>query len=113
MSRKVRSPKRCSNRTVLQVERLEVRTVPTVTLSGGFTGMNNTGWTPPDTNLAVGPSQVVETVNESLAIFDKATGTRLSQQTLTSLFAGFDAGSGPFDPSGIYDEQARRFVIEA
>src|SRR5260370_41366932 len=113
MSRKVRSAKRCSNRPVLQVERLEVRTVPTVTLSAGFTGMSNTGWTPPDTNLAVGPSRVVETVNESLAIYDKAAGTLLSQEALTSLFAGFAAGSGPFDPSVLYDEQAGRFVVEA
>jgi hypothetical protein len=58
---------------------------------------------------------VVETVNETLAIYDKATGTRLSSQTLQGLFSGFDTGgsAGLFDPSVMYDEQAGRFVIEA
>jgi hypothetical protein len=87
--------------------------VPTVTLTGGFTGMNSTGWTPPDTNLAVGLNHVVETVNKSLAIYDKATGALLSKQTLRNLFSGLDTAGGPFDPSVLYDEQAGRFVVEA
>jgi hypothetical protein len=95
------------------LESLENRTLPTVTLQGNFTGMNNTGWTPPDTNLAVGPSHVVETVNESLAIYDKATGTLLSKQTLVNLFTGFDTTGGEYDPEVLFDEQAGRFVVEA
>jgi hypothetical protein len=96
-----------------RLEGLENRLVPAVTLAGNFTGMNNTGWTPPDPNLAVGPNYVVETVNERLAIYNKATRALVSQEDLTTLFNGFDTTGGPFDPSCFYDEQAGRFVIEA
>jgi hypothetical protein len=93
---------------------LEDRAVPTITLTSGINGLANTGWNPPDTNLAVGPNQVLEVVNESLAIYDKATGAFRSQESLPTLFSGFDSGAiGYFDPSVIYDEQAGRFVIEA
>src|SRR5438876_227295 len=53
----------------LEVMQLDARITPTVTEMAGFTGLNNTGWTPPDPNLAVGPSYVVATVNESMAIY--------------------------------------------
>jgi hypothetical protein len=77
-------------------------------------GVNGTGWYPPDTSLAVGPGHVVETVNETLAIFNKSTGALISSQTLQSFFSGFVTGSnGMFDPSVMYDEGAGRFVVEA
>src|SRR4051812_23909478 len=38
---------------------------------GEFLGISNSGWTPPDENLAVGPSLVIEAVNEQLAFFNK------------------------------------------
>ena len=86
---------------------------PTVNLTGGFIGMANTGYNPPDTNVAGGPNHVVETVNSSLAIFNKATGAKVSQQTLATLFSGFVTGDlGQFDPSVLYDDQAGRFVVE-
>jgi hypothetical protein len=85
----------------------------TASLASNFIGMNGTGWYSPDTNLAVGPSHVLEAVNEALAIYDKATGARLSSRTLQSLFSGFDpnGGAGMFDPSVMYDDQAGRFVL--
>src|SRR5438094_5122672 len=80
---------RCSR---LEVMQLDERVTPTVTAMAGFTGVNNTGWTPPDSNIAVGPSYVIETVNESMAIYNKSTGALLSSQALTSLFSGLVAG---------------------
>jgi hypothetical protein len=92
---------------------LEERVTLSVTMGSSFMGENNTGWYPPDTNLAVGPSHVVEIVNETLAIYNKSTGAFVSSQTLPSLFSGFDTGgsAGTFDPSVMYDEQAGRFVL--
>src|SRR4051812_23389812 len=92
---------------------LEERLTLSTTLGSSFTGLGSTGWYPPDTNAAVGPNYVVETVNETYAIYNKSTGAFVSSQTLPSLFSGFDTGggSGTFDPSVAYDEQAGRFVI--
>jgi hypothetical protein len=93
---------------------LEERLTLSTTLGTSFIGDSGTGWYPPDTNLAVGPSHVVETVNETLAIYNKSTGALISSQTLQSFFSGFVTGSnGMFDPSVMYDEAAGRFVVEA
>lgn len=80
----------------------------------GVTGLNNTGWYPPDTGVAAGPNYVVETANERMAIYNKTTGTLVSTQNLGSLFSGSYMGSlGPFDPQVLYDDSANRFVIAA
>ena len=36
-----------------------------------YAGINSTGWTPPDDNLAVGPTETIVAVNEQLAFFDQ------------------------------------------
>jgi hypothetical protein len=106
--------KKKANRFRPALEALEERFLPTITLTSGFNGMVNTGWNPPDPNIAVGPNYVLETVNESYAIYSKTTGSLLTKNTLGSLFAGMDAGSGgQFDPTALYDDSAGRFVIEA
>jgi fibronectin type 3 domain-containing protein len=95
-----------------QLEVLEDRFAPAVSVPGSFGGMINTGYTPPDPSLAAGPNYVVETVNSSLAIFNKATGAKVTQQTLSTLFSGFATGDiAQFDPSVLYDDQAGRFVV--
>jgi hypothetical protein len=96
-----------------QLLQLEDRTVPTVTLLSSNSGMVNTGWNPPDPSLAAGPNHIVETVNESYAIYAKSTGTLVSKTALTSLFTGLDTTGGEFDPCVMYDDQAGRFVIES
>jgi hypothetical protein len=97
-----------------QLEVLEDRFAPAVNVLSGFSGMLNTGYTPPDTNMAAGPNYVVETVNSSVAVFNKGTGAKVSQQTLATLFSGFATGDiGQFDPSVLYDDQAGRFVVAA
>jgi fibronectin type 3 domain-containing protein len=96
-----------------QVEVLEDRLTPSVSVLDGFNGLYNHGYNPPDTNMAAGPNYIVETVNSSVAIFNKATGALVSQETLSMLFSGFDPGdTGPYDPSVLYDDQAGRFVVE-
>ena len=105
-------PKKTSCRP--QLELLEDRWTPSVSVLGGFDALSYTGYNPPNTMVAVGPAYLVETVNSTLAVYDKATGALASQQTLSTLFSGFDnAGMGMFDPSVLYDDQAGRFVISA
>jgi hypothetical protein len=105
------------------LEKLDVRILPSITVSTGFDGLANSdtvisgfspnGYTPPDDMVAVGPANVVETVNTAIGIYDKA-GNFLSKQALQSFFAqlypaGFTADLG--DPGVSYDEQAGRFVV--
>jgi hypothetical protein len=97
------------------LERLEERSVPTV-VTGSFAGIDFTssgGTEPPDTILAVGPSDVVEAVNVSVAFFNKSSGAAIFQQALTSFFSPVGAGPAAdmFDPQVKYDEQAGRFIV--
>ena len=77
-----------------------------------FPGITQTGWTPPDPALAVGPSHVVMTVNSRLAWYTKAGAAQFSQD-LQPFFASVGAGGFCFDPKCFYDHEARRFVVLA
>jgi hypothetical protein len=77
-------------------------------------GINNTGWYPANAGVAVGPSYVMEIINESVAIYSKSTGALVSSESLPNFFGGFDSGGpyGMFDPSVLYDSAAGRFVLD-
>jgi len=73
------------------------------------------GVAPPDTNASVGASQVVETVNFSYQVFDKATGGSVfGPASIASIWTGFgglcETGSLS-DPVVLYDKAAGRWVI--
>jgi hypothetical protein len=100
-----------------------VNTVPGLNVLGvgnGFVGPSGpftVQYAPPDTNAAVGATQVVETVNISLAVFDKSTGTPTAGPTsINTLWTGVDLscanGSNLSDPVVLYDQLAGRWVIE-
>lgn len=109
----------------LDLERLEDRTVPTVTIlnngGSGYAGLSfnqSGGYVPPDTNGAAGPNVYVETVNQSLAIYNpKATGASATTDSLSHFFfttgglTRADAGSGLSDPVVAYDELIGRFIV--
>jgi methionine-rich copper-binding protein CopC len=82
----------------------------------GFNGMNFldsvNGYVPPDTDMAVGPNYVIETVNAQIQIYDKATGTALLPNTPLNQFFGAPSES-PFDPVVTYNDIAGRFVVAA
>jgi hypothetical protein len=42
------------------------------TASPGFPGLGSVGYVPPDTNISVGDTQIVETVNVDYAVYDKS-----------------------------------------
>jgi hypothetical protein len=93
---------------------LEDRLTPTATITGGMGGINNTGWYPANAGVAVGPSYVMEIINESVAIYNKSTGALVSSESLPSFFGGFDSGGpyGMFDPSVLYDSASGHFVLD-
>jgi hypothetical protein len=80
----------------------------------GFPGINETqsGFIPPDVQMAAGPFQIVEAVNGRITIFNK-NGSTVSTSTPTAFFAGLGtvATDTPFDPQVVFDEYLQRFVI--
>ncbi|HMI75523.1 MAG TPA: hypothetical protein VK495_12515, partial [Steroidobacteraceae bacterium] len=87
----------------------------------GYPGVGNGdyGFTPnaapPDPNLAVGATQVVQWVNESFAVFDKSTGALLkgpvAGNTLFAALGGGCATNNDGDPIAQYDKIANRWVL--
>lgn len=92
---------------------------PTTGLNFEGLGNGSLGFTPnaapPDTNGAVGSTQYVQWVNESFAVFDKATGNKLAGPTAgNSLWSGFGGGcqtNNDGDPIVLYDKSANRWVF--
>jgi hypothetical protein len=92
------------------------------TTSGlGFAGVGNGdyGFTPnaapPDPNLAVGATQVVQWVNESFAVFDKSNGALIkgpvAGNTLFQTLGGGCATNNDGDPIVQYDKAAGRWIL--
>jgi hypothetical protein len=81
----------------------------------GFTGIVDTGWTPPDPHLAVGPNHIVIMTNGGIAFFTK-DGTETFFDEIEDSF-GFWGEVGAthfvFDPEVIYDPMSGRFFAMA
>ncbi|MCP4092473.1 MAG: hypothetical protein GY747_03405 [Planctomycetes bacterium] len=83
--------------------------------SGGFEAIQNTGWTPPDPDLAVGPNHIVTVANGEISFFDK-----LGNQSFSDTIAGSSgfwgsvgAGGFVFDPVALFDPHTNRFIVAA
>lgn len=90
-------------------------TLPQVgaTLGADFDGIAAQGFAPSDSNMAIGPNHIVETVNVRLAVYNKS-GTLLSGPTnFTAFFAplGGNCSAGASDPIVLYDRAADRWLI--
>lgn len=74
---------------------------------------NTLGLTPPDAEIAVGINHVVEVVNSTVAIYNKADGsTAAGPVDMEALYSGVcGAGQFYFDPVAVYDDQANRYVV--
>ena len=72
-------------------------------------------YAPPDTNLSVGDRQVVQIVNPSFAVFDKATGALLMgpvpNNTVWRGFGGGCESNNDGDPIVLYDKAAQRWIL--
>ena len=81
----------------------------------GDHGFNVTS-APPDTNLAVGDTQVVQWVNTSFAVFNKATGAIVAgfPKAGNTVWSGFGGGcqtNNDGDPIAQYDKAANRWIL--
>ena len=76
-----------------------------------FTAMGATGDEPPDPDIAVGPSHIVEVVNTDIAFYTKS-GTKLFQQSTQNFFQGVSPQDFESDPKVLYDQVAKRFIVE-
>ena len=66
-----------------------------------FTGLTDTGWYPPDNGFAAGPSNLIEAVNEQVAVYGK-NGARLLGPTQLYSWFGYSSSSNIFDPVIVY-----------
>ena len=84
----------------------------------GFTGPAgtfNVNSAPPDPNGAVGPSNYVQVVNESFAIFDKSGKAIYGPVPTNTLWSGFGGGcqsNDDGDATVVYDRAADRWVFQ-
>jgi hypothetical protein len=87
----------------------------TSTSSGSnFNGIASDGYIPPDTNIAVGATQVVETVNVEYAVYDKKGNQVLAPRAIHNIFSALGAPCGTSDggdPVVLYDHLAGRWLI--
>jgi len=70
-----------------------------------FEGLSNTGWIPPDTQVAVGPQHLVEATNAGFAIYSRTGRTIQGYTTFQNLFAPVVPsgwGGFMFDPRLLY-----------
>ncbi|MGB8648205.1 MAG: hypothetical protein WCF84_23410 [Anaerolineae bacterium] len=88
-----------------------------LSLNASCTGGNcGNGW-PPDTNGDVGPNHYVQTVNTSIGVFSKSTGSRLLGITFDSFWSAAGGTSTPCDnnnqgdPVALYDTLADRWLV--
>src|SRR5204863_2579754 len=74
------------------------------------TSISESGFVPPDSNGAVGPTQVMVFINGRIKAFDKTTGavTALNSSD-TVFFAPVSAGLGLSDPNIRYDPTSQRW----
>ena len=64
---------------------------------------------PPDINLACGINYVMETTNQSYAIYNKTTGALVSSVDITTFYNSSN-GNGYFDPHILYDAPHGRWL---
>lgn len=78
-----------------------------------FPSITFTGWVPPDTDFAVGPTHVVTVVNDAVAFHLKSTGAKIFQQNMdgAGFFSGITQSTFQFDPKAFYDPISKRFFV--
>ena len=99
--------------------RIAPRNAPAPPPTNSFDGLDFATWGsghPPDTNGDVGPTYYIETVNSSIGIYDKTTGTRVAAFTFNSFMSQGSFGNlcdtNNFgDPVVLYDTFENRWVI--
>ena len=79
-----------------------------------FDGISSNGYAPSDSNMAVGPTRIVETVNVLYQVFDKSGNTVAGPTNIQNIFHSLtgDCSSSTYgDPVVLYDRAADRWLI--
>ncbi len=78
-----------------------------------FSGIPSPGYVPSDSNLAVSPTQIVETVNVEFAVYNKSGATLAGPTSILTLFSplGGVCANTVGDPVVLYDRAASRWLI--
>jgi hypothetical protein len=78
-----------------------------------FDGIPSPGYVPSDSNMAVGPSDIVEVVNVQFAVYNKSGATLAGPTNIQTLFAplGGVCAETFGDPVALYDRPADRWLI--
>lgn len=84
----------------------------TPTVRYNFAGIPGTGWSPSDMALAVGPTYVLQVVNESIAIYSKTGVLQAGYPKTLQAFSGCGCSNSLFDPRAYYDWYSGRYVVE-
>jgi hypothetical protein len=86
-----------------------------VTPGSDFLGssLNQSGFVPPDSMGAVGPTQVVVDVNGRIRVFDKEGNLVALDLTDSEFWAPVSNGSEPTDPGVEFDRLSQRWIISA
>ena len=84
-----------------------------VTLGADFDGISSPGYAPSDSNMAVGPNDIVETVNVQFAVYSKTGATIAGPTNILNIFTPLGGlCSGTYgDPVVLYDRPADRWVL--
>jgi len=94
---------------------LQKEALPAVSATAGidFNGIVSPGYVPSDSNLAVGPNDIVEVVNVQFAVYNKSGATLAGPTDIQTLFTplGGVCAETFGDPVVLYDRPADRWVI--
>jgi Bacterial Ig-like domain len=75
--------------------------------------LNQSGFVPPDSMGAVGPSQVMVDVNGRIRVFDKQGNLNALDLTDSAFWAPVRNGAEPTDPGVEYDRLSQRWIVSA
>ena len=94
---------------------LQKQNLPAVSASQGirFDGISSPGYAPSDSNMAVGPNHIVETVNVQYAVYNKSGALLAGPTNILNVFSslGGVCGNTYGDPVVLYDRAADRWVL--
>ncbi len=77
-----------------------------------FDGIASNGYAPSDSNMAVGPNHIVETVNVLFAVYNKSGALLAGPTNIGNLFSGLSLCASTYgDPVVLYDRPADRWVV--
>lgn len=88
-------------------------TPPSVGLNSGFFAQQEVCCDPPDMSLAVGPTYILQMVNNYVAVYDKKGNLQSGFPKNADTFFGLASGTYTTDPRAFYDwNSGRYFVLE-